>query len=210
MIIFDLDGTLWNTVDTTLEAANNIAKEYDEVKRFSKKPIVDSMGLSRSEAAVIYMPYLSKRKATRYMKEISEESVRIINKKGATLYKGVVSTIKKLSKKYKLGIITNNTDEYAKIFIKTSKLGKYFNDYIGTASYGITKGEAIKEMCKRNKEPNSFYVGDIKKDMIATNEAGITFIHAKYGFEPELDSEYAIDDIRKIEKLINKINIDNK
>lgn len=111
MIIFDLDGTLWNTVDTTLEAANNIAKEYDEVKRFSKKPIVDSMGLSRSEAAVIYMPYLSKRKATRYMKEISEESVRIINKKGATLYKGVVSTIKKLSKKYKLGIITNNTDE---------------------------------------------------------------------------------------------------
>lgn len=205
MIIFDLDGTLWNTVDTTLEAANNIAKEYEEVKRFNKKPIVDSMGLSRSEAAVIYMPYLNKRKATKYMKEISEESVKIINQKGATLYKGVVPTIKRLSKKYKLGIVTNNTDEYAKIFIKTSKLGKYFTDYIGTASYGITKAEAIKEMCKRNNEPNSFYVGDIKKDMLATKEAGMTFIHAKYGFEPNLESKYYIDDIGDLEELINDI-----
>jgi len=207
MIIFDLDGTLWNTVDPTLEAANKVAKENTEVKKFSEKPIVDSMGLSRSEAAVIYMPYLSKRKAIKYMKEISEESVKIINKKGATLYKGVVTTIKKLSKKYKLGIVTNNTDEYAKIFIKTSKLGKYFSDYMGAATYDITKGEAIKEMCKRNKEPNSFYVGDIKKDMIATKEAGITFIHAKYGFEPNLNSKYSIDDIRNLEKLIKEINM---
>ena len=32
MLIFDLDGTLWETLDTTLEAANMIAKENPEVK----------------------------------------------------------------------------------------------------------------------------------------------------------------------------------
>ncbi len=206
MIIFDLDGTLWNTVDRTLEAANKIAEEHEDIKEFKKKPIVDSMGLSKKETAVIYMPYLQKRKAIKYINEINAVNVKIIRKKGATLYKGVIPSIKKLSKKYKLGIVTNNTDDYAKIFIKTSKLGKYFSDYMGAATYNITKAEAIKRMCNRNKEPNSFYIGDIKKDMIATKEAGMTFIHAKYGFEPNVSCKYHINSIRELEPLIKEIN----
>ena len=205
MIIFDLDGTLWNTAETTLEAANKIAQKYDEVKEFNINTIENGMGLNAKENAENYMPYLEEKKRLEYLKEINNTTIEIIGKKGTMIYDGVKDTIKKLSKEYKLGIITNNNDEYVKLFFKTSGLQEYFCDYIGALTYSITKGEAIKNMIDRNSEPNSFYVGDIKKDMISTHEAGIEFIHAKYGFEPTLEAEYHINNIKDLEKLVHEI-----
>lgn len=205
MIIFDLDGTLWDTTMNTYKAANIIASLYDEVKEISLDIIKKGMGLGEKENAKNYMPYLNEDKAVYYLNEIIKKNIETMDEDGAILYDGVYDTIVNLSKKYKLGIITNNKDEYVDTFFKISGLKDYFVDYMGAATYGITKGEAIKKMIDRNNEPNSFYVGDIEKDMISTEEAGINFIHARYGFEPELDSQYYIDDIRDLEELLDKI-----
>jgi len=131
MLIFDLDGTLCET----LEDANLIAKEYVEVGNFHCK---SGMRLSFEDNAKNYMPYLSKEKAKYYLQLISEKNIELINSKGAKLYDGVIDTIISLSKKYKLGIITNNNDDYVISFFKTSNLQDYFTDYIGAASYNIT------------------------------------------------------------------------
>lgn len=205
MIIFDLDGTLWDTTESLYEAANDITNKYSDINQISIETVKKGMGLSSEENARNFMPYLDDEKALYYLKKIGKRSIEIINEKGAILYDGVIDTIHKLSKKHKLGIVTNNTDEYVKTFLKVSKLEKYFSDYIGAASYNITKKDAIKNITSRNNEPNSIYVGDIKKDMIAAEEAKVTFIHAKYGFEPTLESKYYIDNIKKLEELLNKI-----
>ena len=205
MIIFDLDGTLWDTTMSTYKAANAIAEEYEEVKNISIDTIKKGMGLGKEENAKNYMPYLDIDKALYYADKIIEKNIEFINNGEAILYDGVYDTITNLSKKYRLGIVTNNKDEYAQTFLNTSNLKEYFTDYIGAASYGITKAEAIKRMIDRNKESNSFYVGDIKKDMESTNEAGIKFIHAKYGFEPNVISKYYINDITELEPLLEKI-----
>ena len=206
MLIFDLDGTLWNTMQNTLEAANEISKEYDEVKEVTIETVKKCMGLGLIECAKNYMPYLDDEKALYYFEKICKRNVEVIKQKGAIFYEGMIDTIYNLSKKYKLGIITNNNDEYVEAFFKVSGLEKCFVDYIGTASYSITKGQAIKNMVERNNEPNSFYIGDIKKDMIATKEAGINFIHAKYGFEPTLKTKYYIENIKQLEELLKKLS----
>ena len=41
---------------------------------------------------------------------------------------------------------------YVKVFLDKSNLGNYFIDYMGAASYGITKGEAIKRMVNKYNE----------------------------------------------------------
>ncbi len=206
MIIFDLDGTLWDTRDATYEAASIVGKRHPEMKKITKARIESVMGLKLPDAAKKYMPYLDLNTAIDYTNEIIAETINIIKIKGAKLYDGVEDVIKELSKDHKLGIVTNNNDNYVKSFLKTSKLSKYFIDYIGTASYGITKGEAIKQLAKRNHKMHSFYVGDIKKDKIATSEAGMIFIHAKYGFEPEIVSRYHINDIKELTELIKKLD----
>lgn len=206
MIIFDLDGTLWDTVEATYKAVNTITSKYDDIKPITLDTVKNGMGLSSAENSKNYMPYLDESKALDYLKEISKTTSKIINDVGANIYDGVENTIINLAKNYKLGIITNNNDEYVKAFFKVSKLDNYFIDYIGTASYGITKSDAIKEMVNRNHAVNSFYVGDIEKDMIAALNAKVGFIHAKYGFGKNLKSKYSIENINELPDLMNSIN----
>ncbi len=206
MLIFDLDGTLWETVDATLAGANAIAHKYEEVKPFTKDVIEGAMGLSKIDNARSYMPYLSDEKALYYLDLINDATFILMSKDNVKLYDGVVDTIKNLSKKYKLGIVTNNNTRYAEKFLEVSGLKDYFTDFLGAISVNKTKGETIKLMVERNNEPSSYYIGDIKKDMESTIEAGITFIHARYGFEPNLECEYHIDSIRELEGLLEKIS----
>ena len=202
MIIFDLDGTLWETIDATYEATKIITNKHKELKPITRETIIKGMGLSTIENAINYIPYMPAEEGIKYMKEISEKTSEIINKDNVIIYNGVIETIKKLSKKYKLGIITNNRDKYAETFLKISNLKEYFTDYMGAASYNMTKGEAIKKMVQKYNEIENYYVGDIKKDQEATEYAGIEFIHAKYGFNPTLKSKKYINNIIDLQKII--------
>lgn len=202
MIIFDLDGTLWETIDATYEATKIITNKHKELKPITRETIIKGMGLSTIENAINYIPYMPAEEGIKYMKEISEKTSEIINKDNVIIYNGVIETIKKLSKKYKLGIITNNRDKYAETFLKISNLKEYFTDYMGAASYNMTKGEAIKKMVQKYNEIENYYVGDIKKDQEATEYAGIEFIHAKYGFDPTLKSKKYINNIIDLQKII--------
>ena len=73
MIIFDLDGTLWDTIDATYKAANKISNKYDDIKLITIDTVKSGMGLSSVENAKNYMPYLNESKALNYLKEISKE-----------------------------------------------------------------------------------------------------------------------------------------
>lgn len=42
-------------------------------------------------------------------------------------------------------------------------------------------------------------------DMDSTLEAGMKFIHAKYGFEPILKTEFYINDIKELDWLSDRI-----
>ena len=204
MVIFDLDGTLWETIETTFEAANKITSKYRNLEPISKDTIKKGMGLSSTENAQNYMPYLTESEGKKYLKEISNLNFKIIREKGANIYPGVIETIKNLSKTTKLGIITNSHNEYVDEFLNITNLKDYFVDYMGTASYNITKGEAIKKMIQKHNDKINYYVGDIKKDLEASNYAEVIFIHARYGFEPSLECQHHIDDVTELKKIIKK------
>lgn len=206
MIIFDLDGTLWNTEKTCLKAAQEIVKKYDELQDITLDMVRKGMGLSEIDNARNYMPYLDDDKALYYLRLIDSTNRKYIENEGAMVYTGVVDTIKKLCKNYRLGIVTNSTTSYAENFFKVSGLKEYFFDYMGAASYSLTKGETIKAMIQKDNGVNSFYVGDIEKDMISAKEAGVNFIHAKYGFGTKLNTKYSINDISELPDLLDNIN----
>ena len=205
MIIFDLDGTLWDTREITLKSANIVAAKYPDIKEITMIEVEGGMGYSFEETSEIYMPYLDKDRREKYFRKIIDTNIDLINKEGTKLYEGVKDTIINLSKDYKLGIVTNNNDNYVKSFFKSSGLEEYFTDYMGAASYNLTKGEAIKKLVSKYNEKTNYYVGDIKQDMISSEDAGVTFIHAKYGFDKELETKYFINDIRKLPELMKNI-----
>lgn len=204
MIIFDLDGTLWDTTIATFSASKNIAKKY-KIDKVSKEQVVRGMGLTFIENAINYFPNYDIEKAKKYLIEMNNECQKIISLNNVTIYEGTKKIIKELSKEFKLGIITNNSNEYINTFFKITGLQDYFSDYIGTSNYGISKGEAITLMLKRNNETNAIYVGDTLNDKKQTQIANQKFIYAKYGFGKIEDYDYVINNIHELPKIIKKL-----
>lgn len=206
MILFDMDGTLWNTINTTTKAAFIISEKYDDVNEITKEIVTKSMGLGFSDVAEKYMPYLEKNRREKVLREIMDKNLEIIKEEGADTYPFVSEVIKELSKTYKLGIITNNFTEYAKTFVDKASLNDYFIDYVGASSLNMTKADAIKYIMKKHNISKAVYVGDTKGDKDASEEANVTFIHAKYGIDKDLETLYYINNFSDLINLVNKIN----
>lgn len=58
MIIFDLDGTLWETTDLTYKSANEIMKKHNISHKITRETIENTMGCTFTEAAKNYMPVM--------------------------------------------------------------------------------------------------------------------------------------------------------
>ena len=105
------------------------------------------------------------------------------------IYNGVPETIKALSKKYPLYIVSNCQDGYIEAFLKNSGLGGYFKDFTCPAYTGRLKGENIRIIMERNGLDEAVYVGDTQGDANACKEAEEPMIFASYGFG-EVEGEY--------------------
>lgn len=201
-IIFDLDGTLWSSIDSCVKVLHDIKNKYPEVtKEIDKEEIERNMGKSFDEIVECYYGYIDKERAITIAKDAFESNVRNLMKNGGTLYPKLEETLKELSKKYKLFIVSNCIKGYIESFLNTSGLKEYFIDYESNGNTGLVKGENIKIIMNRNNIKKAIYVGDTESDRIAANYANIPFVYAKYGFGNVDEYDYVIDEISDLCKI---------
>ena len=198
-IIFDLDGTLWNTVDSCLKATSLVKEEHKDITRdVTREQIKSAMGKTSDDIVNIYYGYLPREKGEEYANEAFSKNVENLLKEGGRLYPNTRETIMKLSKKYKLFIVSNCVKGYIESFFNTSGLKDYFDDYESYGNTLLSKGENIKLVIERNNLKNPIYVGDTSGDMEASYYAGIPFVYAAYGFGDVGSFDYKIDDISEL------------
>ena len=198
-IIFDLDGTLWSALNSTVEVLKEIKKRHNDiVEDISVEVIKSAMGCTFEETAEKYYGYLDKETREKYTKEAIQENTKYLMKHGGTLYNGVEEAIKLLSKNYKLYIVSNCIEGYIESFLTTSNLKDYFSDFENNGRTGLTKGENIKLLIKRNHLSNPIYVGDTDKDKESAEYAKIPFVYATYGFGTVKEYKNKIDNIHEL------------
>ncbi len=201
-IIFDLDGTLWSTIDSCVKTLSQIKEKYPDItKEISKEEVMSCMGLPFDDIVNIYYGYLPKDKAIIYAKEAFQANIDNLLKNGGTLYKNTKDTIEYLSKKYKLYIVSNCIDGYIESFLKTSNLEKYFLDYESNGRTNLSKGENIKLIINRNNLKNAIYVGDTISDKDGADYANIPFAYASYGFGKVDKYDYLLNDISDLKEI---------
>lgn len=204
-ILFDLDGVLWDTIDSCVKSLADIKNKYDDIKYdITSDTVKRLMGKSFNDIKVVYYGYLSEKKQNKYAKEAFNHNIDNLLKNGGNLYPNMIKTIKKLSKKYRLFIVSNCIEGYIESFLRTSGLHNYFEDYECSGKTKLTKGENIKLVMKRNNiDKNAYYVGDTISDKKAADFANIPFIYASYGFGNVEEYEFRVNSIEDI------LNINN-
>jgi phosphoglycolate phosphatase len=201
-IIFDLDGTLWDSTDVVLVAWNEVVKKYKQIENpISKKDLESIMGLQVKEIGRKLFPNVGEDVQQRILKECCERECGYIEKQGGMLYDHLEEVLHILSQKYKLFIVSNCQCGYIEAFFKFHKLEKYFIDFENPGRTGLSKGENIKLIMNRNNLKDPVYVGDTEGDLRAARYAGVPFVYARYGFGevPQFDGviDY-FDDLLKL------------
>lgn len=203
-IIFDLDGTLWDSRKEITKAWKNIVPDID----ISTNDLNSLMGKTSSEYIEFLFPNANKEYALELMKKCEDEEVKYLIKFGATLYKNIIQVIKDLSKSYKLFIVSNCQAGYIESFLIHYNLSKFFIDIECNGNTNMSKEDNIKLLMNRNNLNSSqtCYIGDTQSDYQASTKNNILFIWCKYGFGNLQKYQLVIDSPDEIKNLIETLN----
>lgn len=200
-IIFDLDGTLWNSTPEVALSFNKVLREkHPEVTEIvTAERLQGLFGLPLDDIAVKLFESVASDHAIKVMNECCDYECEYLAEHGATLYEGLEDTLKQLSQRYKLMIVSNCQDGYIQSFFKAyPQLQQYFIDFEYPGRSGKLKADNIRMVVERNHLRNPIYVGDTSGDAKAAKEAGVPFIYARYGFGDVTDYDGVIDSLPEL------------
>jgi len=209
MVIFDLDGSLWDTSQAILTVTNLILKNYGK-EEITIDSVNQSFGLPIEEKLELLLPEFRKSDAIKIYGQIMATVQKLLDTgKGVKVFSGVKPILKDLSSRYKLGIISQNSEKYVKSFINLTKTLDYFEDYIGIADYNLDKSQAIMRLRQNNNVAHVIYVGAKESDRDAAKNALVPFLHARYRYNNQIESSYFANSISEITEAIYQIERGN-
>ena len=184
MVIFDLDGTLWDSTQQVAESWNVvIEKETGRKGWLTASDIEVVQGKTMNEIADIIFKDFPEEERYPLARVCEVYENEYIENRGATLFDGVEETLKKLKDMgVQMAVVSNCQLGYVKAFLDSMDMWKYFVDYEEWGRTMMLKADNIKLVMARNSASKGIYVGDIQKDSDAAHEAGIDCIYASYGF----------------------------
>lgn len=214
-IIFDLDGTLLNTLEDLADSVNYALvsmgcpkRTYDEVRSFVGNGVRMLMrrsvpkGTNEEDYEAMFSTFRE-----HYLKNMYNKTAP---------YEGICELLPYLRDKgYKIGVVSNKLDKAVKELCKD-----YFPNMIDCAKGA--RGEADRKPNPENvfacmselgrEKENCFYVGDSEVDITTAKNAETDCICVAWGFrtEEELFSAGAEKIVHTVDEFINLLNEENK
>lgn len=179
-VLFDLDGTLWDSSREVLLCWNRVLSPLD--RSITKGEIDRLMGFTPKEIGDAQFPDLPPEDRYALTERCLEAEAPYLYDRGARLYPKVRETLRALKDRCFIGLVSNCTESYARSFFHAHGLTALFDDHETAGRTGLSKGENITLLLKRNQIQKAVYVGDTAKDLEAAQAAHIPFLYASWGF----------------------------
>lgn len=182
-IIFDLDGTLWDSSEqVAVSWSQALARRPETDRQVTGEDMRGFMGKTMETIAELMLPELEPSLRIEIMHECERVEQDYLLKHGGVLFPDLEKELERLCGLGKLFIVSNCQSGYIETFLEYHKLGKYFADFECPGGTGFAKAENIRIVMERNGLDKAVYVGDTQGDLDASDSAGVPFIHAAYGF----------------------------
>lgn len=182
-IIFDVDGTLWDTTGVVAGAWNRAAEKIGAASAITPAVLKNEFGRTMETIADDLFPEVDgNQRALLLQKCCAYEQAALSAETKDLLYPSVKETLGALSGRCLLFIVSNCQSGYIELFLEKAGIEALITDFECFGNTGGGKGENIRLLMERNHLKDAVYVGDTQGDYDAAASAGIPFIFAKYGF----------------------------
>lgn len=183
-LIFDMDGTLWNSAENVAASWTEVMRRQPDTERtVTTQELQALMGRTMDDIAARLLPELPKERQLEILDECAIYENEYLLERGGVLYEGVETTLAALQEAgHRLFIVSNCQCGYIEAFLGHYGFGRYFDGRLCWGDTHTSKGETIRTLIEQHDITDAVYVGDIQGDCDSARQAGIRFIHAAYGF----------------------------
>ncbi len=215
LIIFDVDGTIWDSEKDVFLSFNHTLKENANME-ITKEQFQELAGLHLGEMFEKVLPEEKKGQASEYEKKYKKYYIDEGHYVDATtLFENVKETIENFkSQGFHMAVASSKPKRILDKMVEHFGLNE-FELVLGTEESNFKHKpdpeilNYIMDQLNISKE-ETVIVGDSKTDILAGKNAGIDTIAVTYGYDkPEnlknLNPTYIVDDFKSLEKVINKI-----
>lgn len=178
--IFDFDGTLADTMISTMNTINRLSRKY-KFKPIDPKDLPKLRCLSARE-------FIKEQQMNSFLVPfILGEGIRCLKKEIHTI-PFVAESLKQILEQLKsecslqLGIVTSNSKANVNLFLESHQLSVF--DFIESSSSLWSKPKHLKKVMKKHNLSTSdtLYIGDEIRDIHAAREAKLAIAAVSWGF----------------------------
>jgi phosphoglycolate phosphatase len=197
-LIFDMDGTLWDAVDTYTSSWNLVFAQRKIDRIVQREELSAMIGWEGLKVLEAMMPEYEAEKRQEIYADVNLLRRTLLPQKGGVLYDGVLEGLELLSRRYKLFILSNCAVGIIRIFIDWAGIAHLITDEMAYGVNYMPKSHNIKLLMDKHKLTSPVYIGDTEGDGLQSRKAGIPFVLVTYGFGDTQDYDLKFDDFKSL------------
>lgn len=192
-IIFDVDGTLWDSTDVVAKAWNQvIQKETGRPSGITGALLKTLFGKPMNEICLTIFQGIPISEHERLAALCYEAENALLYKETVSLFPQVAEVCPQLAKEHPLFIVSNCQKGYIEALLDTTPLKDYIQGHLCYGDTNASKDITIRTLMKQYHLKDAIYVGDTQGDADACKKAGVPFVFAAYGFGSVASADYHI------------------
>ncbi len=143
-VIFDVDGTLWDCSAAVAKAWNAVYERRGLSRRFSVSEVRSCMGLTMEEIAEKYFFQTERTERDEIVRSCIAEQNALLPKEGGKLYPNIRETLKTLSARFGVYIVSNCECGYIETMLSFARLESFVDGFLCAGMTGKDKGENLR------------------------------------------------------------------
>ena len=183
-LIFDIDGTLWDSRALVAEGYNiQLRREGLDHLCTNAEELKPLFGMTMTDLADRLFPTVPVEERYALIDRCMEtQNLYLQDHPCQIAYPNVKQTLQELSKRYRLFIVSNSNCGYPELCMRKQGVEDLFQGHLCFGDTGAHKGVTLRTLMERHNITSACYIGDTQGDLEASEMAGIPFVWASYGF----------------------------